>query len=100
MWAGQARRACRGRCRRSGRRRAGGGAVPGPAAAFVERLLESQPHPEQGYRSCLGLMALLRGYGAEQHELSLPSRHANIPEQKGALTLMLRQPTHSSAQSK
>lgn len=81
-------------------------------AAFVERLLESRPHPEQGYRSCLGLMALLRGYGAErleaacrhaldigtlsygsvksilatgrdraaaeQHELSLPSRHANI----------------------
>ena len=37
-------------------------------ALFVERLLESQPHPEQGYRSCLGLRALLRTYGAERLE--------------------------------
>lgn len=37
-------------------------------AVFVERLLESRPHPEQGYRSCLGLKALLRAYGAERLE--------------------------------
>ena len=81
-------------------------------AAFVEQLLNSRPHPEQGYRSCLGLKDLLRVYGGErleaaccralrigtltyrsvksilatgldrtgdeQHELSLPGRHANI----------------------
>ena len=35
-------------------------------AAFVEQLLDSRPHPEQGYRSCLGLKALLRAYGAER----------------------------------
>ena len=41
----------------------------GPGTAlFVERLLESRPHPEQGYRSCLGLKALLRAYGAERLE--------------------------------
>ena len=35
-------------------------------AAFVEQLLDSRPHPEQGYRSCLGLKELLRAYGAER----------------------------------
>jgi transposase len=34
----------------------------------VERLLESKPHPEQGYRSCLGLMALAKRYGVERLE--------------------------------
>ena len=37
-------------------------------AAFVEQLLNSRPHPEQGYRSCLGLKGLLRAYGAERLE--------------------------------
>ena len=45
------------------------GRKAGPhTAAFVERLLESRPHPEQGYRSCLGLMKLLRAYSAERLE--------------------------------
>jgi len=37
-------------------------------AAFVEQLLDSRPHPEQGYRSCLGLKKLLRAYGAKRLE--------------------------------
>lgn len=37
-------------------------------AAFVEQLLETRRHPEQGYRSCLGLMSLLRAYGGERLE--------------------------------
>ena len=43
-------------------------------AAFVEQLLGSRPHPEQGYRSCLGLKSLLRAYGAERLEAAC--RHA------------------------
>jgi len=30
---------------------------------FVERLLETRPHPEHAYRACLGLMRLARQYG-------------------------------------
>src|SRR6266849_2970761 len=30
---------------------------------LVTHLLESKPHPEQGYRACLGLLALARKYG-------------------------------------
>jgi transposase len=36
--------------------------------AVVEHLLTTKPHPEQGYRSCLGLITLSRRYGAERLE--------------------------------
>jgi transposase len=34
----------------------------------VSRLLESKPHPEQGYRACLGIMRLGRRYGFQRLE--------------------------------
>ena len=37
-------------------------------AAVVTWQLEHRPHPEQGYRACLGLMALVRRYSAERLE--------------------------------
>lgn len=41
----------------------------GPStAALVEAILADRPHPEQGYRSCLGIMRLARGYGAARLE--------------------------------
>lgn len=41
----------------------------GPATGrFVAGLLERQPHPEQGYRACLGLMRLGREHGADRLE--------------------------------
>jgi transposase len=43
------------------------GATIGPeTAALVQAILESRPHPEQGYRSCLGLLRLAKRYGAER----------------------------------
>jgi transposase len=40
------------------------GATVGPqTAALVEAILASRPHPEQGYRSCLGLLRLARRDG-------------------------------------
>jgi transposase len=30
--------------------------------------LESRPHPEQGYRACLGILRLVRQYGADRLE--------------------------------
>jgi hypothetical protein len=35
---------------------------------LVARILESRPHPEQGYRACLGIMRLGRLHGAERLE--------------------------------
>ncbi len=41
----------------------------GPSAAAVLRWqLEHRPHPEQGYRACLGLMRLARQFGTERME--------------------------------
>jgi hypothetical protein len=34
----------------------------------VRHLLESRPHPEMGYRACLGLMRLGRTYGPDRLE--------------------------------
>ncbi len=37
-------------------------------ARMVSGLMETRPHPEQGYRSCLGLLKLERRYGAQRLE--------------------------------
>jgi transposase len=45
------------------------GATVGPhTTALVEQILASRPHPEQGYRSCLGLLRLAKQYGTERVE--------------------------------
>lgn len=38
------------------------------AGELVEQILKTRRHPEQGYRSCLGLMRLARRYGPERLE--------------------------------
>jgi len=35
---------------------------------LVEAILSDRPHPEQGYRSCLGILRLSKGYGHERLE--------------------------------
>ena len=41
----------------------------GPAtAALCELILESRPHPEQGFRACLGIVRLAGPHGAERLE--------------------------------
>jgi transposase len=37
-------------------------------AALAERILQARPHPEQGYRSCLGLLRLGERFGRERLE--------------------------------
>ncbi|WP_240756911.1 transposase [Roseicella aquatilis] len=44
-------------------------AAIGPAAlGMVEAVLRAKPHPEQGFRACLGILGLVRGYGAARVE--------------------------------
>jgi transposase len=35
---------------------------------LCELILERRPHPEQGFRSCLGIVRLVRPFGAERLE--------------------------------
>jgi transposase len=44
-------------------------AAIGPSTAKLTALvLESRPHPEQGYRACIGILRLARHYGAQRLE--------------------------------
>ena len=44
-------------------------ATIGPSTnALTAFILESRPHPEQGYRACIGILRLARQYGAERLE--------------------------------
>lgn len=41
----------------------------GPATiALVERIMKAKPHPEQGFRACLGILRLARTYGSQRLE--------------------------------
>jgi transposase len=41
----------------------------GPSTAeLVEQILQTRPHPQQGFRSCLGVMRLSKSYGDERLE--------------------------------
>jgi transposase len=41
-------------------------AIGDDTAALVEIILRSRPHPEQGFRSCIGILGLARRYDAER----------------------------------
>jgi transposase len=44
-------------------------ATIGPfTAQLVERILQTKPHPEQGFRSCLGILRLGKTYGTDRLE--------------------------------
>ncbi|MCR5880230.1 IS21 family transposase [Phenylobacterium sp. J367] len=40
----------------------------GPAAALVSAIMAERPHPEQGFRSCMGILALEKRYGRARLE--------------------------------
>jgi transposase len=41
----------------------------GPATiALVQAVMKAKPHPEQGFRACLGILRLARGYGTDRVE--------------------------------
>ena len=47
----------------------------GPATiALVEAIMKAKPHPEQGFRSCLGIISLVKTYGSERVEAASQAR--------------------------
>ncbi len=45
-----------------------GQSVGPKTAELIEAILQDRPHPEQGYRSCLGILRLAKQYGPERLE--------------------------------
>lgn len=41
-------------------------AVGPDAALLIEKILADRPHPEQGFRACLGIIRLVKGFGRER----------------------------------
>lgn len=64
----------------------------GPATHdLVRHLLETKPHPEQGYRSCLGLLSLSKSYGKERLELACQRALAlSSPTRRSVLSILRR----------
>ncbi len=62
----------------------------GPAAAaLVRHLLETKPHPEQGYRACLGLLAAARKYGDARLEAACERALAiGAPTRRSVLSIL------------
>ena len=48
--------------------RANAAAIGPSTAKLVALILESRPHPEQGYRASIGILRLARHYGADRLE--------------------------------
>jgi len=62
----------------------------GPSAGtVVEHLLRSKPHPEQGYRTCLGLLALARQYTEPRFEAACRlAMHLGSPTRKSVKSIL------------
>ena len=62
----------------------------GPStAALVKRILESRPHPEMGYRSCLGVIRLGKEYGRERVEAAaIRALSANVTSYKSLKNIL------------
>ncbi len=62
----------------------------GPAtAALIRRILESRPHPEMGYRSCLGIIRLAKDYGRERVEAAaIRALEANVTSYKSLKNIL------------
>jgi transposase len=56
---------------------------------LVDKIIENRPHPEQGYRSCLGIISLEKRFGAERLEAAalraLEIQARNYPSVKSIL---------------
>jgi transposase len=47
---------------------AAAGQIGPSTVALCEAIMRARPHPEQGFRSCLGILSLARGYGPARLE--------------------------------
>lgn len=73
-----------------------GGTIGPHTAALVEYVIRSKPHPEQGYRSALGILRLAKKHGNDRLELACEKAfRINSPSYKTVKT-MLRQRMESA----
>ena len=70
----------------------------GPATiALFEAIMKAKPHPEQGFRSCMGVLSLVKGYGPLRVEAAC--RRGVRVEHGYAMTMWAPLPTARSRRS-
>jgi transposase len=75
----------------------------GPSTtALVEAIMKAKPHPEQGFRSCLGILRLAKTYGAQRLEAACRRGNAIGAKSYGSIASILkhgldRAPAHDTA---
>jgi transposase len=63
----------------------------GPATvALFEAIMKAKPHPEQGFRSCLGIMSLVRSYGPQRVEAACDRGNAIRATSYGSIASILK----------
>ena len=60
------------------------------AAALVEIILRSRPHPEQGFRSCIGILGLAKRYDAERLDAACAKALALGTRSYGSVAAILK----------
>jgi transposase len=65
-------------------------AVGDDTAALVEIILRSRPHPEQGFRSCIGILGLVRRYDAERLDAACAKALALGTRSYGSVAAILK----------
>jgi transposase len=59
-------------------------------AALVEIILRSRPHPEQGFRSCIGILGLAKRYDAERLDAACAKALALGARSYGSVAAILK----------
>jgi transposase len=65
-------------------------AIGDDAAALVEIVLRSRPHPEQGFRSCIGILGLRKRYGVERLDAACAKALALGTRSYGSVAAILK----------
>jgi transposase len=65
-------------------------AVGDDTAALVEIILRSRPHPEQGFRSCIGILGLAKRYDAERLDAACAKALALGTRSYGSVATILK----------
>jgi transposase len=63
----------------------------GPATvALFEAIMKAKPHPEQGFRSCLGIISLVKSHGAARVEAACRRGNAIGSTTYGSIASILK----------
>jgi len=65
-------------------------AIGGDTAALVALILRSRPHPEQGFRACVGILRLAKQYDAERRDAACARALARGTRSYGSLATILK----------